>query len=69
MTFSAPMRLATRHESIAVFPAPTTATRLLLKSTPVCGKRLVWYHLPLNCSRPLNCGMLVCDRLPTAAMR
>src|SRR5271165_3405632 len=53
----------------AVAPVPTTATRLLVKSTPVWGQRLVWYHLPLNVSRPLHFGMFVAERLPPAATR
>ena len=61
---------AARHlTGTAVAPVPTTATRLAVKSTPSFGKRLVWYQSPLKSSRPLKSGMLVSDRLPTAAIR
>ena len=47
-------------------PVPITPTRRPLKSTPSCGHRPEWYHLPLKFVRPLKSGTRGVERLPAA---
>ena len=47
-------------------PVPMTPTRSPLKSTPSCGHRPVWYHLPLKLFRPGMLGVRGVERLPVA---
>ena len=51
---------------IAEEPVPMTPTRRPVKSTPSCGHRPVWYHLPSNDSRPLKSGTWTSERQPVA---
>ena len=50
-------------------PVPIAPTRRPVKSTPSCGQRPVWYHLPLNRSMPLKSGTRGVDKLPVAMMQ
>ena len=50
----------------AARPVPITPTLRPLKSTPSCGHRPEWYHLPLKFFRPLKSGTRGVERLPAA---
>ncbi len=47
-------------------PVPITPTRNPVKSTPSCGHRPEWYHLPWKLSMPLKSGTRGVERLPAA---
>ena len=47
-------------------PVPITPTFLPVKSTPSCGHRPEWYHLPLKSWMPLKSGTRGVERLPAA---
>ena len=46
-----------------------TPTLRPVKSTPSCGHRPEWYHLPLKLPMPLKSGTRGVERLPAAMMQ